>query len=377
MRSTGRRATAVNPLDSVAGGETTLLRLIPALADHGWTTQITVPADGRLRRAAEDAGIAVRSLPLGPPTRRTAASYAGAALALRTLRDCDVALLNGLSTQRVVPALSVLGRPAVLLVNNPLPDPPAAWRRPRQWATVRAIAAASGHVAQECRAAGAPTEIVHVAYPAAWAGAAPPGASAPGPTGASVGFVGRIEPRKGVLELIEAAHTFLEHRPSATLTIVGDADDPRGDYARRVIAAAAAAGLGGRVTLAGFQEDAATAMTGFDIIVVPSLAEPFGTVAAEAAAAGRPTVVSAVGGLAEVVVDGETGLHVPPGDPAALAEAIGALLDDPGRLHSLGARGLELADRFSPRAYAARMDELMGGAVRGLLEGQLASRARA
>ncbi|MGI8845192.1 MAG: glycosyltransferase family 4 protein, partial [Thermoleophilaceae bacterium] len=303
-----RRAIAVSPLATLAGGETNLLRLIPALTPHGWATTITVPGEGRLRRSAEAAGIPVRRLRLGPPERRTPAAYAGAALAVRVLGDCDVALLNGLSTQRVVPALAVLGRPAVLVVNNPVESPPRAWRHARQWTTIRAIAAASHHTAAECRAAGAPPERVHVAYAAAWSDGTPPGASTPPPSGSRVGFVGRIEPRKGVLELIEAARGFLSDRPDATLTIVGDADDPRGDYALRVREAAAAPELHGRVTLAGFREDAAATMADFDLVVVPSLHEPYGTVAAEAAATARATVVSAVGGMTEVVIDGETGL---------------------------------------------------------------------
>ncbi|MGI8844611.1 MAG: glycosyltransferase, partial [Thermoleophilaceae bacterium] len=79
----------------------------------------------------------------------------------------------------------------------------------------------------------------------------------------------------------------------------------------------------------------------------------------------------------EVVIDGETGLHVPAGDSAALAEAVGTLLDDPARLRAFGARGLELADRFSPATYAARMDALMAGAVREMLEGRIEGGVRA
>ena len=115
--------------------------------------------------------------------------------------------------------------------------------------------------------------------------------------------------------------------------------------------------------LAGFRDDAAAAMTEFDLVVVPSLAEPYGTVSAEAAAAGRPAVISSVGGMAEVVLEGVTGLHVPPGDPAALAEAVGGLLDDGARMRAMGAAALEHADRFAPGAYAATMDGLMREAM--------------
>ena len=356
----GQRAVAVNPLPWVAGGETTLLRLLPGLAERGWRMSATVPARGRLGEALEASGVPVQRLPLGPPERRTAGSYAGAVAAPFVLRGNDVCLLNGLSTQRSMGALRLLGTPAVLLVNNPIEQPPPRWDDPRHWQTVRAVAAASDHVAAECRAAGAPAELVHTAYPAAWDGPEPPGAAAPPPAGQHVGFVGQLEPRKGVLELIEAAGAFLAGRPEARLTIVGEAASADDAYAAEVRRAAAALE---RVELAGFRADAAGAMAGFDLVVVPSLAEPYGTVSAEAAAAGRPAVISAVGGMAEVVLDGVTGLQVPPGDPAALAEAVGGLLDDPARMRAMGAAALEHAGRFAPGAYAATMDRLMREAI--------------
>jgi glycosyltransferase involved in cell wall biosynthesis len=70
-------------------------------------------------------------------------------------------------------------------------------------------------------------------------------------------------------------------------------------------------------------------------------------------------VVRAEGGMVEVVLDGVTGLHVPPGEPAALAAAVGALLDDPARMAAMGAAALEHAGRFSPSAYADTMDGLL------------------
>jgi len=72
--------------------------------------------------------------------------------------------------------------------------------------------------------------------------------------------------------------------------------------------------------------------------------------------AGRPLVASAVQGLAEIVVDGENGLLVPPDDPAALATAIGRLLDDPDLARRLADRGREdAADRFSRATYQQRI----------------------
>ncbi len=88
--------------------------------------------------------------------------------------------------------------------------------------------------------------------------------------------------------------------------------------------------LGRSVRFAGFVPDAelAALVAAADCAVVPSLYEPFGLVALEAAAAGTPVVASDVGGLREVVEHGLTGLRFPAGDPAALADAIGELVAD-------------------------------------------------
>src|SRR5207253_6815553 len=84
------------------------------------------------------------------------------------------------------------------------------------------------------------------------------------------------------------------------------------------------------------------------VVAVPSRREGFGVVCAEAMAHGRPVVASAVGGLLDLVVDGETGLLVPPRDPPALRAALDRLLDDPLLRARLGAAGRErIRERFA------------------------------
>jgi len=95
------------------------------------------------------------------------------------------------------------------------------------------------------------------------------------------------------------------------------------------------------------------------VFACPSLYEPLGIVNLEAMACGTAVVASRVGGIPEVVADGETGLLVPPDDPAALAEAINALVRDPARAASLGRRGLERAvAEFSWASVAAQTASL-------------------
>ena len=97
-------------------------------------------------------------------------------------------------------------------------------------------------------------------------------------------------------------------------------------------------------------------MGALDVLVLPSRAEPFGTVLAEAMNAGTPVVATRVGGLPEVVDDGVTGRLVEPGDPAALAAAVLEVL---GRRDEMGAAARERARRWHAGAYAERVAELI------------------
>jgi glycosyltransferase involved in cell wall biosynthesis len=132
-------------------------------------------------------------------------------------------------------------------------------------------------------------------------------------------FVGRLSPEKGILELVQAAD-------GMTLVVAGD-----GPLRDRV---PQACGFVPRHELGPFFERAA-------VVAVPSHREGFGVACLEAMAHGRPVVASAVGGLRDLVVDGETGLFVPPRDVPALRAALERLLGDPELRGRLGAAARE------------------------------------
>ena len=361
------RLLAVSPLASVAGGEVMLLRLVPELRSRHWDVTATVPGKGELEDRLRKEGVPVVRLPLGPPRsrRKPATALAGLARAVRVAGTADVVYLNGLSTQRVLRALRLRRRPAVLHVNNPLGAGVPAWSRPWAWSVLRAVHVDTEASARDCVAAGAPADRVHVVPPPAWSGVFPPSpARLDGP--GRVGFVGRLEPRKGVEDVIVAARRFLRDRPRASLTIVGAPSEstPPG-YSASLRAAARSSGVMDRVLFEGWRPDGADALAEFDVVCVPSRAEPYGTVAAEAAARGVPVVATSVGGLPEVVVDGATGTLVPAGNPAALAAAIAPLLDDPALRARMGARARERAlDRFAPGPFADRLDAVFREVIR-------------
>lgn len=144
-----------------------------------------------------------------------------------------------------------------------------------------------------------------------------------------VGFTGNLIPRKGLQTLLRAAARVLSERANVTFVIAGRV--PIGgttDYQARLEALAAELGILERVRFVGFLGDVRHAVRDFDVLVLPSLQEPFGRSIIEAMALGTPVVASRVGGIPEIISDGVDGLLVPAGDTEALATAIGRLIDD-------------------------------------------------
>lgn len=161
-----------------------------------------------------------------------------------------------------------------------------------------------------------------------------------------IGTVSRLdEPKKGLTVMLRALADLAgrDGIPPWQWALVGDG--PARDRLRSI---AAESGLAGQVMFAGLRDDVASVLPVMDIFVCPSLYEGFGIAIVEAMAAGRPVIASDVGGIPEIVVHGDTGLLVPPGDAAALADAIATLLTRPDQARAMGARGLaRVRERFS------------------------------
>ena len=130
--------------------------------------------------------------------------------------------------------------------------------------------------------------------------------------------VGNLYPVKDHATLLRA----LARLPAARVAIAG-----RGDQEEPLRRLAAELGLSDRVHLLGLRDDVETVFAAADVFVQPSLSEGLPLAVLEAMANGLPVVATRVGGIPEAVVDGKTGLLVPPGDPAALAAALAAVLD--------------------------------------------------
>jgi glycosyltransferase involved in cell wall biosynthesis len=167
-----------------------------------------------------------------------------------------------------------------------------------------------------------------------------------------VGEIARLCAVKGQRELIGA----MAEVPDARLVLVGRDLEEGGAYLGELEEHAARLGVAERVVFAGYRDDAHEVLEELDVVALPSWTEGLPVVVLEALAHARPVVATPVGGTPELVIDGETGLLVPPRDPAALAAAIRRLLEDPALAQRLGAAGRALVEqRFSERQMTERV----------------------
>lgn len=167
-----------------------------------------------------------------------------------------------------------------------------------------------------------------------------------------VGAAATLDERKGIGYLLEAAASLAREGTPLHLVIAGDG--PRRDELR-----AAADRLGVSASFLGFHRDMPRLLASLDVLAMPSLTEGLGIAALEGMAAGKPVVASAVGGLKESIVDGETGFLVPARDSAALGDAIGKLVSDPALARRLGSAGqARVREKYSLINMAKRNEAL-------------------
>jgi glycosyltransferase involved in cell wall biosynthesis len=334
-----RRLLAVAPVDHEGGAELHLLRLLSGLARRDWQITLTTPGSGPLRDAARDSGYGWQALSVGGLAEGTGArAVASWPRARRLARDHDVCYLNGGVCGRLLPALPARVR-RVLHIHD------MVRRVPRFWSRADVVLADSNAVA--ARLSGLDPHVVYGPVdpdpphtPARW----------PTDNGPVIGFVGRIEPRKGPLDLVRATPAIRSEQPDASIVIIGD--DPYGADRAYTSTVKGAPGIEHLPWTA----DAPGLMRHLDVLVLPAYQEPFGTVLAEAMAVGTPVVATRVDGLPEVVQDGVTGRLVEPGHPSELATAI---LDVLARREAMGAAARDAARRFNVEDYVDRIEGLI------------------
>jgi glycosyltransferase involved in cell wall biosynthesis len=311
------------------------------------------------------AGVELVGLPLASPA---------SALRLRRLvarRAAQVIHTHKNRALRLVAAAFLTRPPAPWVANRgtvyPLrPGSLVGWLHR---ARVDRVLAVSRAVAEAVVASGVPAERVEVVYgsfdPRRFGGGAD-GSALRAAWGAGagtslVGVVGSLAtPKKGHGVFLDAAARLAEARPSLRFVLVGDGDPTAFRERAREL------GLGERIVFAGFVREVEQALAALDVVVCASLrGEGLTGALREALALARPVVSTDVAGNPEIVRHGETGLLVPPGDAAALARAVGELLDDPARARALAERGrARVSELCSEERRVARVVEIYRALVR-------------
>ncbi len=184
-----------------------------------------------------------------------------------------------------------------------------------------------------------------------------------GPSDPLVGVVARLAPQKGHHTLLQAMARVVESLPSARLLCVGDG--PLRDELRRE---ASRLGLERTALFVGQRADIPDLVAAMDVVVLNSEWEGLPNAIVEAMAASRPVVATRVGGIPEIVVDGDTGLLVPPADPTAVAGALLTLLREPEMAAAMGRRGrARVEEHFSLERMVADTEAIYERLLAGRL----------
>jgi glycosyltransferase involved in cell wall biosynthesis len=333
----------------VGGGELSLMDLLRGLDRDRWAPVLVVPDEGDVAARGRDLDLPVHVIPL-PTLRRPGPGSVWSVNALvRLARATDAALIHA-NGSRAMAYAGVAGRLAAR---------PTLWHvriAESDGLVDRALCAIATVVIATSRAVArrfpwAPAKIRLIANgidlerftPRPQSGALRAKLGVP-PSAPVALSIGRHVAEKGYRHLLDAAAVIERAKPGVHWILVGN-----GELRSELEAQTRRLHLGSQVHFTGWREDIPDVLALSDVFVLSSESEGFGRVLVEAMAMNRAVVATAVGGVPDIVLAGETGLLVEPGNPVALADAVRALLDDPARAARLGAAGRARAESIFSR----------------------------
>ena len=339
----------------VAGGQMVALELARAARAAGHDVSFVSPSGGQFLELVHDEGLEARVVPI-----RGALDLGALAGLTSVFRRVDLVHTHGHF------AVNVVSRVAGRLAGARVLSHMHIENTFREGLGRRAQVALDNLTARLCFAIVAVSDatresLVRQGYPADRMVTVHNGLD-PGPHVDAV----RLSDQPVVLEVarlaeVKGQRTLLAALPriDATAVFVGRDLERGGAYETVLRAEADRLGVADRVVFAGHRDDVPALLAGCDVFCLPSTREGLPLVVLEAMAQRKPVVASAVGGTPELVVNGETGLLVPPGDAEALAQALIRVLEDPALASRLGNAGRErVVTEFSLRAMTAPVLEL-------------------
>jgi glycosyltransferase involved in cell wall biosynthesis len=364
-----RLLLAVDSLE-VGGAERHVVDLALALHRKGYGVEVACSVAGGLSESLEAAGVPVWPLTGRLVKRRVSPAYARGIR--RLLRGGGFDLVHAhIFASAAAAAIATLGKGLPLVITEHTEASWQTWRTRwiSRWAHRRArhtIAVSTPIERRLIERDGVPSDLVtlipNAVIPAPdetpdSASTLPDG----WPEGPLIGVVARLQPEKGVANFLQAATRVSRIFPEAGFLVVGD-----GPLREELLSLVERLGISKRVRFLGYRTDSRALMGLMDVLVVPSLTEGSPLIVLEAMAAGIPVVASAVGGIPDQLRHGEEGILVPPDDPDALGEALGALLRDPAYARRLGETGrLRTENEFSHETLVRRIEGVYRAAIDG------------
>ncbi|GAA1996869.1 glycosyltransferase family 4 protein [Nakamurella flavida] len=373
--SATRTLLIANPSSDVYGSDLQMLETISAVVEAGWRVVVTTPDDGPLIAMMQARGAVVDRVDY-PVLRRENASATGmvklllslvpgALTIVRTLRRVrpDVVYVNTVTLPWWLLVTRLLRVPVVCHVHEAEMDDSRLVRTALIGPLVLArrlivisepALQAVGDAVPRLRAR---SQLIYNGVPE------PTGeitASTPGAGPRRLAIVGRLSPRKGTDVALEAVAALRADGRDVVLDVCGTAFEGYEWFVDQLHTRAGQPDLAGAVTFSGYVNPVWPALERAEVVLAPSLREPFGNAVVEAQLAARPVVAAAALGHLETVQDDSTGLLVPPGDATAMAAAAARLLDDADLARRLGEHGrTEALRRFSIARYRREVVELL------------------
>jgi glycosyltransferase involved in cell wall biosynthesis len=382
------RVVHYNHTEIVAGAERVLLNLLPRLPVHGFESILLSPV-GQLHEEAQKLGIQIvpcHSLHARFTSNpwKLARYLWSFVVSIRSIRrqlhdlHPDLVHANSIRAGLVVTAATVgLNTPIVWHVHDALPSHPFS-------PAIRVVAALSRRTSSivvshstgrvlargpSSRIISAKMEILHNAVELkSNPSTAQERAQLRSTLGVGdrflIGCVGQICQRKGQVALVEVFAETLKSRPEMVLIIIGSALFP-GDkpYEERLGQRISELGITNSVRLLGHRNDVPLLLEAMDILVLPSVHDPFPMVVLESMAAGLPIVAYSVDGVPELLTDEKTGWLVPPGDRVGMARAILRAERDPGQRRQLAQAAHHAVEKNTPSNYVSAFARILRARV--------------
>ena len=338
------------------GGQAQLLTLLNGLRRNGHQVHLVCHPNTLLEERCRELSIAVH--PAAIRSEVGLISFFRLLAILRSVRPDVLAFntpraifLGTLASQIVSSCVRIVFRRVNFPLHNNL------FTRIKYTWGIDCIVAISESIRTQLKVCGIPASKIHTIYEGMDLSIYPrrtPDETLPTLRPVVIGTIAHLSPEKGLKYLVEAASLIPNIEERMRFVIVGD-----GECLQELRELAERQRLGDVFHFAGFHSNTSQLMKSFDIFALPSLSEGLSSAILEAMASSLPVIATHVGGIPELVRDGENGLLVPPGDPAALAHAILRLVDNREESRRMGERGRDrMEERFTLERKISETEQL-------------------